>query len=451
MKTYQELAIETLHTDMSISNLVRTKIALAEDNEDAFFVADLADVVKKHQKWTSLLPQVEPHYAVKCNDDPAVLQVLANLGTGFDCASKAEINKVLQMGVNPSRIIYANPCKQTSHIKFAAKHGIKMMTFDNSIELDKVKAVHPDAELVLRLLPPDAKAQCQLGMKYGCHLRDVKQLLEKAKELELKVIGISFHVGSGCYDAKAFSVAVADARTAFNIGKTVGYKMNFLDIGGGFPGQENPNISFEEICVELNKSLGEHFPASTGVRIISEPGRYFVASAYHLAVNVIAKRAVSRDKPIAVDDEDQVDPEPLTADDEPSYMYYVNDGVYGSFNCLLYDHASVTPTLLKDQGSEKFSSSVWGPTCDGLDCILEQTMLPQLEVGDYILFQDMGAYTMCAASNFNGMASPKVHHTFLRESRSCMFPSSAEKNFGEYSTLESTISSITSLGLPILL
>ena len=42
-----------------------------------------------------------------------------------------------------------------------------------------------------------------------------------------------------------------------------------------------------------------------------------------------------------------VDPEPLTADDEPSYMYYVNDGVYGSFNCLLYDHASVTPTLLK--------------------------------------------------------------------------------------------------------
>ena len=55
--------------------------------------------------------------AVKCNDDPVLLQTLAALGAGFDCASKQEITTILNLGVDPSRIIYANPCKQKSHIR----------------------------------------------------------------------------------------------------------------------------------------------------------------------------------------------------------------------------------------------------------------------------------------------------------------------------------------------
>jgi ornithine decarboxylase len=57
-----------------------------------------------------------------------------------------------------------------------------------------------------------------------------------------------------------------------------------------------------------------------------------------------------------------------------------------------------------------FTSSIWGPTCDGLDCITEQCYLPQLDVGDWIIFEDMGAYTMCAASNFNGMPKPHCYY-----------------------------------------
>lgn len=57
-----------------------------------------------------------------------------------------EIQKVVDLKVPPSRIIYANPCKQSSHIQFAEKHDVKLMTFDNETELHKVKAVHPDAK-----------------------------------------------------------------------------------------------------------------------------------------------------------------------------------------------------------------------------------------------------------------------------------------------------------------
>lgn len=396
-------------TKESPCNLVSHKINAKgrEDKDDAFYIGDLGDVVRKHKLWMSQLSRVEPFYAVKCNDDPAVLATLAQLGTGFDCASKSEIQKILELKVDPERIVYANPCKQNSHIRYAAKHSVSMMTFDNEPELYKVKANYPNAKLIIRIAPPDdSKSQCQLGMKYGCSLKSVPKLLKIAKDLSLDVIGVSFHVGSGCYDSIAYSAAVAASRTVFDIAENNGFHFELLDIGGGFPGQESAKLSFQEICSVLRPSLDMYFPKSMGVRIIAEPGRFFVASAFTLAVNVISKRVVPREEFKAEDHEAE-----LTANDQPRYMYYINDGVYGSFNCLLYDHATVEPSLLEDyHGEPVYSSSVWGPTCDGLDCVNEEVALPELDVGDWIVYRDMGAYTMCAASNFNGMPKPRSYY-----------------------------------------
>lgn len=124
--------------------------------EDSFFVADLGDVYRQHLKWKKNLSNVKPHYAVKCNNDPLILRLLANLGAGFDCASKAEIDQVLEMGVEPSRIIYAQPCKTKSYVRFAAEAGVKQMTFDNADELYKVKRFFPGAELFLRISTDDS-------------------------------------------------------------------------------------------------------------------------------------------------------------------------------------------------------------------------------------------------------------------------------------------------------
>lgn len=381
-----------------------------EDKDDAFFVADLGDIVRKYRIWNNQLPRVEPHYAVKCNDDVAVVSTLAQLGAGFDCASKAEIQKVLDLKVDPSRIVYANPCKQNSHIKFAAKHHVAQMTFDNEHELHKIKSTYPEAKCIVRVLPPESdKVQCQLGIKYGAPLKQVPHLLKVAKELGLSVVGVSFHVGSGCYDATAFSAACASARAAFDMGEKVGYHFDLLDIGGGFPGQKSAKISFEEICSVLRPALDMYFPESSGVRIIAEPGRYFVASAFTLATNIIAKRTVPRDMVNVGDDKDCE----VTPDDEPSFMYYINDGVYGSFNCLLYDHAEVEPLLVDEfeyADEPRFTSSIWGPTCDGLDCIKENYPMPDMDTGEWIVFRDMGAYTGCAASNFNGMPKPRCYY-----------------------------------------
>jgi len=391
-------------------NNIQTKINACgrEDKDDAFFIADFGDVVRKFKLWNSQLPRVEPFYAVKCNEDLGLLSVLAQLKVGFDCASKAEIQKILDMKVSPDRIIYANPCKQNSHIRFASKHNVSLMTFDNLNELVKIKTNFPDAKLVVRIMPPDdTKSRCPLGCKYGCDIKQVPKLLKAAKDMGLSVVGVSFHVGSGCYDTTAFPASVAAARTVFDMGEKAGYHFELLDIGGGFPGQKSAEVSFEEITAPLRHALDMYFPESMGVRIIAEPGRFFAASAFTLCVNIIAKRVIPRD---ANDDPEEFS---SSADLEPKFMYYVNDGVYGSFNCLLFDHAEVEACLVDPEeyeGEMRFSSSVWGPTCDGLDCILKDCQLPELESGDWLVFRDMGAYTMCAASNFNGMPKPRCYH-----------------------------------------
>uniref|UniRef100_A0A672RAR2 ornithine decarboxylase n=1 Tax=Sinocyclocheilus grahami TaxID=75366 RepID=A0A672RAR2_SINGR len=213
-----------------------------------------------------------------------------------------------------------------------------MMTFDSEVELMKVARCHDNAKLVLRIATDDSKAVCRLSVKFGATLKCSRLLLERAKELGLDVIGVSFHVGSGCTDPETYSQAISDARYVFDMGAELGYNMTLLDIGGGFPGSENTKLKFEEIAAVINPALDKYFPVDCGVRIIAEPGRYYIASAYTLAVSIIAKKVIMKEQSSS-DEEDWANDRTL--------MYYVNDGVYGSFNCILYDHAHVLPTLHK--------------------------------------------------------------------------------------------------------
>ena len=310
-----------------------------------------------------------------------MLRLLAGLGTGFDCASKSEIEQVLSLGVDPSRIIYAQPCKTKSYVRFAAEAGVKQMTFDNSDELYKVKRFFPDAELFLRILTDDSKSLCRLSDKFGASLDTTTSLLALAKDLELNVTGVSFHVGSGASDPQSFDKAVRDARVVFDQAADVGYSLKTLDVGGGFSGD-----LFESMADVLSKALDENFPST--VRIIGEPGRYYVASAFTLACNIIARR-------------DYRDPATM----ETNYMLYLNDGVYGNFSSLIFDHQIASPRILSkhDRSTRSTEYSLWGPSCDGIDRITETcTLHGLLDVGDWLYFEEMGAYTRCSATKFNG-------------------------------------------------
>ncbi|GFT94383.1 probable ornithine decarboxylase [Nephila pilipes] len=161
-----------------------------KDDEEPFYVVDVGDVVLKWKEWKKAMPRVEPFYAVKCNPDLVLLHVLAALGVNFDCSTKKEIETVLNVGVQPSRIIYANTCKGLSHLKYADSVGVDLMTFDNEAELHKIKKTFPDARLVLRIKVDDSGSLLKLSLKFGCDLDEVPNLLDVAKDLHLNVVGV---------------------------------------------------------------------------------------------------------------------------------------------------------------------------------------------------------------------------------------------------------------------
>ena len=194
---------------------------------------------------------------------------------------------ILGMGnVDPSRIIFANPCKAMSFIRHAARAGVDKMTFDNTDELYKIARAHPSAKLVVRILTDDSRSLCRLGLKFGAPLVTVPALLAKARELGLDVIGVSFHVGSGCFDSSAFADAIMRARAAFDMGREAGYEFDFLDVGGGFE-----DVRFEQTAAVLNAALDQYFRDRTTLKVIAEPGRFYVSSAFTLSTNIIARRA----------------------------------------------------------------------------------------------------------------------------------------------------------------
>ncbi|XP_028936098.1 antizyme inhibitor 2-like isoform X2 [Ornithorhynchus anatinus] len=374
------------------------ELSLSEQR-DSFLVADLGELVRRHRGFLRALPRVTPFYAVKCNNSPWALQTLKNLGTGFDCASQGELEQVLELGVPAARIIYANPCKQTSHIQFAASHGVRLMTFDNEGELTKVAKFHPTASMVLRIKTEDSESLAQLSEKFGAPLESCPCLLEAARALGVAVVGVSFHVGSGCQNSQTFRRAIEDAHRVFEMGRQEGHEMRLLDIGGGFPGNESFVPTFEEMAEVINSSLDRHFPEGSGVELIAEPGKYYAMSVCRAAVNIIAKREV-------------------VEEGSKRFMYYMNNGVYGSFQSFALEKIEPKPIVMKKISSELpvYPCSLWGPTCDNLDKITQDDIpLPELDVGDWLMFENMGAYTVTLTSTFNGFPAPPVHNTVSRE------------------------------------
>ncbi|XP_043973052.1 antizyme inhibitor 1-like [Gambusia affinis] len=354
--------------------------------KSAFFVADLGAIMRQHVRWRTHMPQIRPYYAVRCNSSPAVIEVLAALGSGFTCSNKSELELVQSHGIPSEDIIYGGVCKQVSHIKHAAKNGIDLLVCDNEAELRKISRCHPNAKLLLQVSTEACNPDDEMGMTFGCSLKDCRRLLESAKELGVQVVGVRSHISCSCDDDQVYSHAISDARCIFDMGEEVGFNMNILDIGGGFSGSET---QLEMINCAVMSMVDLYFPSSTGVSIIAEPGSFFVSTAFTLAVNVISKAVMARDC------QDQKQSE-LSCNEEPEFQYYMSEGVYGSFSSKLSETVIATPSVHKNVSLDLpvFSSSLWGPSGDDLDQVVDHCLLPELHTGDWLLFPQAGAYTL---------------------------------------------------------
>ena len=158
-----------------------------------------------------------------------------------------------------------------------------------------------------------------------------------------------------------------------------------IDIGGGFPGDNNEK--FFKMAGVINNSIEELFDTlPTKPQFIAEPGRFFVTSAYTLVTSVINKKIIKNSE--------------IT--DDKHIVYYLSEGVYGSFNNTVFDHASIILLPFNERNEKQYECTVYGPTCDSIDKVSSNCKLPDLSIGEVIYIENMGAYTIAASSNFNG-------------------------------------------------
>jgi len=380
--------------------------------EDTTYIYDLAQTARLYRAWTSAMPRVVPYYAVKCNPDPVLVSFLAALGAGFDCASGPEIELVSKLNVNPEKIVFANPCKRVADIRTGKRLGVTATTFDTEFELDKISKEHPEVGLVLRIRCDDPDARVPLGLKYGADPAEARALLQGAKQRDLNVIGVSFHVGSACKNLAVYEEAIVTSRLVFDMAAEVGFTLTLLDIGGGFTGRfdEKGEVIISELAATVNAALDMHFPVESGVRVISEPGRFFAEASASLFSPIFGRR----DRPV-----------PATADSSEASVhkdYWLTDGLYGSFNCILYDDQRPAANVLRSPllpatapGSDDvlFKSTLWGPTCDSADFLYKDVKLPELRVGDWCHFPYAGAYTVAGACDFNGIAMTNPNKFYI--------------------------------------
>ncbi|KAK7850342.1 ornithine decarboxylase [Quercus suber] len=333
-----------------MTDFMRSIICSKQETKEPFYVLDLGAVTTPMDRWTRALPTVQPYYAVKCNPNLNFLGAMAALGTNFDCASQAEIESILSLGVSPDRIIFANPCKAESHIKYAASVGVNLTTFDSIDEIKKMQCKNGTQN--------DSGARCPLGSKFDALPEEVETLLRAAQTAQLTVVGISFHIGSASTDSFAYQQAIAAAKTAFEMATKLGMRqMSVLNIGGGFMA----NSQFDETATVVKAAIQSCFGNYSGLTVIAEPGRFFAESVFTLATNIISKRIRNELR-----------------------EYWISDGIYGSLNCIILDNAIVKcmPLALTSnlenpacKGSRTYNLTVFGPTCDALDTALKEKIV----------------------------------------------------------------------------
>lgn len=368
---------------------------LAEEHGTPLFIVDHQQIEKQYSEFTTRLPNVQAYYAVKANPDPEIIKTLFDAGASFDVSTMKEFNLVYEnikdmpekerLDWIKNNIIVANTIKPIEMLEELDKYG-PLLTFDNAEELKKIKAHAPHSGLILRIRVPNTGSLSELSSKFGAEPSNAVNLITEAYVMGLTVEGLSFHVGSQCVNFENYIVALEMCSGILKeYYARTGQKMRILDIGGGFPVKYDNSVkSIRALAVLFNEELKRLFPPD--ILVIAEPGRFIVANACVLVSKVIGK-AVRDGKT----------------------CYYINDGIYGTYSGLVFDHISYPILSFKDSEETKLSS-VFGPTCDAFDTLTLSAELPDLRIGDFVYTENIGAYSSASATLFNGCEPAKVLH-----------------------------------------
>lgn len=365
------------------SSRVESYIA-AHDFAHPTLVIDVDAVERQFQALSGGLGRAHIHYAVKANPHPAIIERLVRLGSGFDAASRGEIELVLGQGADADHVSFGNTIKKASDIRFAHAAGVTLFAADAEEELVKLAENAPGARIYIRVIVENSEADWPLSRKFGCASEKVMTLLALTRELGLVPYGLSFHVGSQTREARMWTNTLDQVAAIWHGARAAGFDLQLLNIGGGFPAFygdaiEHPT-AYAASVIDLIEARFGHVP-----QIMAEPGRGLVAECGAIAAEVLL---VSR-----------------KADTDLHRWVYLDIGKFSGLAETI-DEAIRYQIVTPRDGDETGACVLAGPSCDSADVLYEKRpiQLPlTLRAGDKVVIRNCGAYTSSYSSvGFNG-------------------------------------------------
>ena len=357
------------------------------------FVTSKRSLIESCQTFEHAFKEL-PHftcYSVKANSNLAVIGTLAELGCGCDVNSAGELYRALQAGVAAEKIIFAGVGKRADEIVYALQSGVLMLKAESLSELRAINQIAGElgkqAAVAIRI-NPNVTAETHPYIttgdskeKFGIDEAELPQVFALLACLpHLKLVGLDMHIGSQIFDPEYYVAATVKLLAIFKASRELGFAIEFLDIGGGFPVTYDPlkpATPIEQFAEKLIPML-----QPLGVKVIFEPGRYLVANASVLLTRILYKKSNHTGK----------------------QFFVVDAGMTELIRPALYQsHHEVQSVTFHE---ESIVVDVVGPICESSDFFARQRSIGAAEEGELLAVMSSGAYAAVMGSNYNGRLRP---------------------------------------------
>lgn len=346
------------------------------------YVYDLAEVRRRAIKFRDSI-KIENKkllYAVKIQYNPEILKVMKEEGYGIDAVSLEEIQYALKLGFAPGDILYTG-CNMTD-FEMETAHNLGIMLNIGAISrLEKYGKFAPGSEVFVRINPNVEAITHEHWVtggplsKFGTSYQQIPQLLEVAKKYDLKIVGIHEHIGTSILKSeqllKSVEVLLQEADKFPDL--------KYVNFGGGVGIKYKP----EDVEIDVDKfntQVVEIFKkyADKNITFMMEPGRYFVADAGNLLVEVNTLKTT---------------PEGRTfAGLNSGYHHLIRPMTYGSYHPIR--------NISNPSGPEK-KYDIAGNICESGDLFARDRMINEIREYDILDIEKAGSSGFAMANNYH--------------------------------------------------
>jgi diaminopimelate decarboxylase len=361
--------------------------ALAAEVGTPCYVYSRERALANLQRLRGAFPRAEIHYSLKANANLSLVRLLIEAGAGLDAVSGGEVFRAMRAGADPAQIVFAGVGKTKGELAYALEVGVGWLNVESSLELGRIarlaNSMDRQARVAVRVNPniqADTHHYIATGhaaAKFGVPLDEVEALLRKYTRSKcITIEGLHVHIGSQLGSVERTVEAVQRILPLFEAHP----QFRTLNLGGGFPvsytGEAVPPV--EAFAAALEDCL-----QGRDLRILLEPGRYIIADAGILLVEVQYVKS-SSDGVIVVTD----------------------GGMTELIRPALYSATHQVLSIHEPSNGERVRTDVVGPVCESADVLRSDVLLPALQPGDLLAILHAGAYGAVMGSTYNARPRP---------------------------------------------